>query len=271
MIRRSFLALPVAVLALLAALPAAGASAQTPDPQGPQLVYQNVHDGDTLQAPAFALQLCFSAPINIKDLDKGGDFGFSVVEPDNIGLGHRDVFQRDGWGISVYPGDPVGETNGQWTFTYKVSTPDAQHETTGTIHYTVDPAGQPVPAETPPACVASGGTATPSPTPDPNAPTPTPTPTIDPNASPGIGGGGYDTATLTVTPSPSASRTPTPIVTRGPGEEGGGGGPDILKWALITVGVTGGLAFLALIGYFIRRAVGFDWHKPGNGGNSGHH
>jgi hypothetical protein len=60
-------------------------------------------------------------------------------------------------------------------------------------------------------------------------------------------------------------------VTRGPGEEGGGGGPDILKLALITVAITGGLAFLALIGYFIRRAVGFDWHKPGNGGNSGHH
>lgn len=150
-------------LVLLAALPTGSAMAQTPDPEGPVLVYQNIKDGDTITEPAFVIQLCFASPINIKDLHLGGDFSFQVSQPDGIGLGHRDVFQPDGYGIAVYPGNPVGNVSGEWTFKFRVTTPDAQHATTATIKYTVDPAGQPIPRETPPSCVASGGTATVSP------------------------------------------------------------------------------------------------------------
>lgn len=258
MMRRLLLALPIGALALLAALPATGVLAQTPDPQGPVLVYQNLKDGDTITEPAFVIQLCFADPINIKDLHLGGDFAFGVTQPDNLGLGHRDVFQPDGYGIAVYPGNPASSnTTGEWTFTYRVTSPDAQHATTATIKYTVDPDGQSIPRETPPACVASGGTATVSPV--PTGPTPT---AIVILGSPSAGGG-----------SATPDSTPTPIVTRGPvEEEDDGDGPDILKLALITVGLAGGAGLLALVGYFVRRRVGYEPHKPKSGdGDGGHH
>ncbi len=43
------------------------------------------------------------------------------------------------------------------------------------------------------------------------------------------------------------------------------GGPDILLTALITTGVIGGAAALATMLYFLRRAIGFDWHRPPEG------
>lgn len=240
-------------LALLAALPVAGVLAQTPDPQAPVVVYQNIKDGDTITEPAFVIHLCFDRPVNVKDLDVGGAFLFELNQPDGIGLGHRDVFQVDGYGLGIYPGNPVGNNlTGEWTFKYRVTSPDAQHSTIGTIKYVVDPAGQPIPRETPPSCVASGGTATASPV----RTGPAPTATIILGGSPGVGGGA-ETPDSTLKPG-----SPTPIVTRGPVEEEDGDGPDILKLALITVGIAGGAALLALIGYFVRRKVGFDPHKP---------
>ncbi len=51
------------------------------------------------------------------------------------------------------------------------------------------------------------------------------------------------------------------------------GGPDILLTALITTGVIGGAAALATLLYFLRRAIGFDWHRPpeGDEGADGEH
>lgn len=259
MMRRALLTLSLAALALLAALQAGGAMAQTPDPEGPVLVYQNIKDGDVLDQPPLSIQLCFAEPINIKDLDKGGDFAFTVRGPDGIGLGHRDIFQPDGYGIAIQPGNPVGDVEGEWTVTYRVTTPDAQHATEGTIKYTVDPNGEPAPRVSPPACVASGGTATASPV--PSGPTPTGTVVLSVSASPSPRPG---TATL-------QPASPTPAETRGPEAEDDGSDPDILKWALITVGITGGLALLTLIGYFVRRAVGYEPHKPRDGDDGGHH
>ncbi len=135
------------LLALVATLSASTAHAA--DPQ-PVLVYQNPADGAVLQQPAFGIQLCFGSPVNIKDLDKGGDFAFAVTEPDGIGLGNRDVFQVDGYGITIYPGNPVGETAGQWKFHYRLTSPDAQSVLEGDINYTVNPSGSPVPVATPP-------------------------------------------------------------------------------------------------------------------------
>ncbi len=43
------------------------------------------------------------------------------------------------------------------------------------------------------------------------------------------------------------------------------GGTDILLTALITTAVIGGAAALATLLYFVRRAIGFDWHRPPEG------
>ena len=135
--RTALLALFLGALLLLAA-PATWSHAQTTSASGgPGLVYQSVKDGDVVTEPLFDIQLCFKEPINIKDLDKGGDFAFQVTQPDGIGLGHRDIFQPDGYGIAIQPGNPVGTNlTGQWTFKYRVTTPDAQHATSGTITFT---------------------------------------------------------------------------------------------------------------------------------------
>lgn len=231
--------------------------AQT-DPEGPVLVYQNINDGDVLDQPPLSIQLCFAEPINNKDLDKGGDFSFEVVQPDGITLGHRDIFQPDGYGVAVQPGGPVGDDlTGEWTFRYRVTTPDAARATEGEFTYTVDPNGEPAPRVSPPACVPSGGTATASP--DVTAPptnAPINTGTVPPS--------------LTASPTAAPATSPTPIETREPGEVDEGDDPDIVKIALITLGVVGAVAALALIGYFVRRGIGFDWHKPGSGGDSHH-
>lgn len=265
MLPRALIALPIAVLGILAALPAI-VSAQA-DPDGPVLVYQSMHEGDTINAPVFGIQLCFSAPINIKDLDKGGDFKFSVAEPDGIGLGHRDIFQPDGYGIFVQPGNAPGETSGQWTFTYRVTTPDARHATEGTIHYTVDPSGETRPTATPPPCVASGGTATASPTPDPNA-SPTSTARVGSPAPTSSAPGSSSSPAPTIS-SHSTGGSPTP--TEGTIVESDGSGPNIDTLAYLTIGAAGVAALIALVGFAVRRRVGFDWHKPGDGGDKGHH
>jgi hypothetical protein len=241
--------LPLVLLALVSALSLSPARAA--DPQ-PVLVYQNPAEGQVLQQTAFGIQLCFASPVNIKDLDKGGDFAFTVTEPDGLGLGNRDVFQVDGYGITVYPGKPIGDTTGHWKFHYRLTSPDAQSALEGGINYTVDPNGSPIPQATPPVCVASGGTATASPTPAPGATTPAAV-----SASPVPASG-----------SPSVSATPTvsPIASGSSGS-----GPDILKYALLTIGAAGAAGVILLIGYFVRRRVGYDPHraKPGDGGD--HH
>ncbi len=240
--------LPLAVLPVVLAF--SSSIAHAADPQ-PVLVYQNPAEGAVLQQAAFGIQLCFASPVNIKDLDKGGDFSFSVTEPDGLGLGNRDVFQPDGFGITIYPGSPIGNTAGQWKFHYRLTSPDAKSALEGDINYTVDPNGSPVPHATPPACVASGGTATASPTPGPGATTPAAV-----SASP-----------VLTSRSPSASATPTasPIAAGSSGS-----GPDILKYALLTIGAAGAAGVILLIGYLVRRRVGYDPHREKPGGGDHH-
>jgi hypothetical protein len=262
------LCLPLVLLALVSALSAS--SAHAADPQ-PVLVYQNPVEGEVIQQPAFGIQLCFASPVNIKDLDKGGDFAFTVTEPDGLGLGNRDVFQPDGYGITVYPGHPIGDTNGQWKFHYRLTSPDAQSALEGDISYTVNPNGSPIPQATPPACVALGGTATASPTPAPGATTPAAV-----SASP-VPASGSPSVSVTPTVSgspvstsdnPSVSATPTvsPIAAGS-----GGSGPDILKYALLTIGAAGAAGVILLIGYFVRRRVGYDPHREKPGDGDDHH
>jgi hypothetical protein len=236
-----------AAVALALVQPLTGAVAQSPSPtrspsptptpgepqEPPRLVYESVEDGDVLDQDAFVLQLCFEAPINIRDQSDGGDFEFVVRDPEGRGLGHRDVFQVDAYGVAVYPGPPPGEIEGEWTFQWRVTSPDGSEATEGEVHYTVDPAADPVPRETPPPCVAEGGTATASPEP------------------------GHETATT----EPGATDEPD-----GGAVDEDDDGPDILLLALLTTGAAGAAALIALIGYFVRRAVGFDPHRPGSGG-----
>jgi len=75
---RTVLALSVGVALLLGARSAAAQ---------PELVSNYPADGDVLNEPPAVLQLCFKEPVNILDLDKGGDFRFSVMTPAGQGLG----------------------------------------------------------------------------------------------------------------------------------------------------------------------------------------
>ena len=62
----------------------------------------------------------------------------------------------------------------------------------------------------------------------------------------------------------------TPLAGGGSVDEGGdGGGPDILLMALLTIAVAGGAAVVATLGYLLRRAIGFDLHRPPEGEEDG--
>ncbi len=60
----------------------------------------------------------------------------------------------------------------------------------------------------------------------------------------------------------------TPVPAGGdPGTvDSGDDGPDILLTALITTGVAGGVAVLFTLGYLVRRRIGYDPHRPPEGG-----
>jgi hypothetical protein len=103
-----------------------------------------------------------------------------------------------------------------------------------------------------PVCKSSSGTAAASQTPEPGARTPAAV-----SASP-----------LPTSGRPSASATPSasPIA---PGSSSNG--PDILKYSLLTIGAAGAAGVILLIGYLIRRRVGYDPHREKPGGDDGHH
>ncbi len=66
---------------------------------------------------------------------------------------------------------------------------------------------------------------------------------------------------------PSASATPNarPIAS---GRSGSG--PDILKYSLLTIGAAGAAGVILLIGYLVRRRVGYDPHREKLGGDDHH-
>lgn len=197
----------------------------------PVITFQDPEDGDVLKEPPFVLQMCFKEPVNTNDLDKGGDFRFRLVQPDNKGLGMRIVFQPDGYGVAVYPGLPAsGEApEGEWTWEYRLTDRvQPMDAIEGEVKFEVSAAeGSDIVSATPPACLAPGAT---------------PVPTA-PRAG-------------TVTPTPA----------NGSGsEEDGGSDVDILRLALLTVGAAGAAAVLALIGYLIRKRIGYEPHAPREG------
>lgn len=207
----------------------------------PEITFLNPEQGAVLKEKPFVLQMCFKEPVNVNDLDKGGDFRFRVLQPDNKGLGMRIVFQPDGYGVAIYPGLSDGEVpDGEWTWEYrltdKVNTSDA---TEGVVKFEVNAAeGKEIVSETPPACLGAGLT------PIPTAPH----------------------------PGATGSVTPTPDVIDGGDEEDGGSDVDILKLALLTIGAAGIAGVLALIGYVVRKRIGYEPHAPHEGEEPpGHH
>ena len=235
----------------------------------PEIVYQNIEDGDTLGEQPFVLQMCFAEPINVLDLDKGGDFRFSLMTPANLGLGLRIVFQPDGYGVSIYPGDapvpvpgvatPTGEPG--WKWEYRVTHAESLEPLEGVVNFTVDEDADPVPQATPPVCVARGGTATPAgPTLEPGTPA-----TFRPTRTP-IGHTPDPTPTL----APGETAAPTEAPDDGEAVDDEDDDPDILLLALLTIGIIGALGGVAIIGFVIRRRVGFDPHKPGPGADDHH-
>jgi len=208
----------------------------------PEITYQFPKEGDVLKAPPFVLQMCFKDPVNVNDLDKGGDFRFRLVRPDNKGLGMRIVFQPDGYGVAIYPGLPKDEQipDGNWSWEYRLTekipatqptgTSPKLDATEGTVKFSVNAqTGKDTITATPPACLAAGATQV---------------PTAPPAGSPGV----------TNSPGPTGGAT-----------EEDGGGPDILRLALLTIGAAGAAGLLALIGYVIRKRIGYEPHAPKSG------
>jgi len=115
------------------------------------------HEGDTFAEPLKVFQLCFAEPINNKDLDKGGDFDFTVIPPNSPRLGMRIVFQPDGQGVTVYPGVVEAPPEGEWTFEWRVTDAVTLEPLEGVTRYNVREGGDPILQPTPAPCV-SGST-----------------------------------------------------------------------------------------------------------------
>jgi hypothetical protein len=212
--------LPLVSLALVSALstpPAHAADSQ------PVRVYQNPAEGEAIEQPAFGIQLRFSSPDNFKDIDTGGGWAFTVTEGHGLGLGNRDAFEPDGYGVTIYPAQPIGEITGHWKFYDRFTSPGAR---------------------------SSSATATASPTPEPGATTPAAV-----NVSPAPTSG-YSSVSSTPNSSPIAA---------------GSSGPDILKSSLLTIGAAGAAGVILLIGYLVRRRVGYDPHREKPGSGDDHH
>jgi hypothetical protein len=195
--------------------------------EAPEITLQFPADDAVLAEAPPVLQMCFKNPVNVKDLDKGGDFSFRLVRPDQLGLGMRIVFQPDGYGVAIYPGEgPTEAPEGVWTWTYRVVDNETGDPLEGEVVFEVRAeGGQAVILSTPPACLAGGAT-----------------------------------QQATGAPAGSASITPTPIVIDEEPEEDNG--PDVGLLAALTIGVAGIAAVVAVIGYIVRRRVGYEPHRP---------
>lgn len=230
---------PALLLLTLAAalmLPASPAYAQI------ELTRADPPDGARLDAPPETVHLCFSQPVNIED---STTLDFNYLVPDGHSLGLRVVFRPDGECVDVFPGLPTVRPAGEYTFEWQVTAAEADEEGSGTLHFQVTqstsamPAPSSTPGETPPPV-----------TPSPEGGTPAPS------------------------PSPTPGETPPPVT---PSPEGGSGtedasdddGPDILFLALITTASVGGAVVLFTLGYLLRRRIGYEPHRPPEGGEEG--
>lgn len=218
----------------------------------PEIVYQNLNEGDELSEPPYVIQMCFSQPIDVRDQPDGGDWDFDVTTPQNIGSAIRIVFQPNAYGVAMYPVAPATipavPTNdgGGWRFSYRVADSESGDPLEGAVNFTINEDADPIPRATPPSCTPEGGTG--SSTPDPvvqqpsGSATETPRPTRTPRTT-----GSATPASSSESPATSGSATPGAV------DEGDDGGTDTLLIVLLAGGVVGLIGGLGAGAYFIRK------------------
>ena len=193
----------------------------------PEITFQYPKDGDVFLEPLLVIQVCFAEPIDVRDLPPQGEgeFKFDMDRPDGLGVGMRIVFQPNGYGATIYPGLVDENREGLWGLTFQIRDRESLDTLNHTISWQVESGGASVITPTPAVCPTTGE--------------PPMTPIDDPDT--------------------------TPVATDEPGGEGDldeGSDVDVLELALLTVGAAGGAGVLLLIGYVIRRRVGFWLHRP---------
>jgi hypothetical protein len=203
--------------------------------------YPGPEGDDVFLEPLLVIQICFAEPIDVRDKPPSGpdgEFEFDIDRPDGLGLGMRIVFQANGYGVAIYPGiAPEDSEEGDWALNYQVRDAASLDRLNDRIVWEIQTGGEPVITPTPAVCPTSG---------DPPS-----TPTDDSGGTAGTPDG-----------TSGASETPssTPDGTASVGEDGDD--DDILRLALLTLGVVGGAGVILLIGYLIRKRVGFWLHRP---------
>ena len=121
--------------------------------EAPEVTYQFPPEGAILAERPPAIQLCFRNSIDVRDLDKGGEFRFAARAPGGMQLGYRAIFQPDGYGVVVQPGIPE-EAEGNWTFEWQVRDRQSEDPAEATIRFSVAEGGEPVIRADPPPCTS---------------------------------------------------------------------------------------------------------------------
>ena len=142
----------IALLAVAAALSLSTAPSAAEEPEV-TLIYPG--EGAVLAERPPVIRMCFADPIDIRDLDAGGDFEFGVVSPDERRPGLRISFQPDGLGVDIFVGELEAVPEGEWTFGWLVLDAETGAAATGTTSFVVVAQGSPVPDEPPQACPGS--------------------------------------------------------------------------------------------------------------------
>lgn len=225
------------ISALLLALLLAVAGAQWVSPAHAQVEPVDVEppDGSSSDVPP-NVHICFPEPIL-------GDFEISYVLPDGSEAGVRVAFDPSGECLDIEPILPAGATGGEYTVEWRVTVEASGDQASGELTYDV----------------GEEGVALPTPTP---GPTPVPTATPAATATPGPTPAATQSPTAVGTPAPTETPTPAATPEPAPGGTGDSGEPDILEVALWTAMAVAGVAVIGLPLYLVRRAVGFDWHRP---------
>lgn len=220
-----------AVSALIAFVVLGGVLLASPAPEAladePEITFQYPKDGDVFLEPLVVIQICFNAPIDVRDLPPigEGDFNFDMDRPNGLGVGMRIVFQPNGYGATIYPGIIEEDIEGDWSLTFRVRDRESLDTLEHIISWQVQSGGDPIVTPTPAVCPTTGDPPT--------------TPIDNPDTTPvatdqGDGTGGLDEDSDS----------------------------DVLKLVLLTISAAGAAGVLLLIGYRIRQRVGFWLHRP---------
>jgi hypothetical protein len=229
-----------AAIVTLAATPVAfGPAAANADE--PEITSLYPADGAVLAEPPVLLQMCVAAPINTKDLPPidEGDYRMTIVRPDGSPAGYTLNFQSDGYGLTIRP-NSEGAPEGEWTWTYRVVDAESGDELEGEVTFVTSAADGEEPVEvSPDQCLAEGAEDGSSES-DPGS--------VD---RPGAGSSAED--------DPDTS-------------EDQDDDPSVLEMALMTVAVASAAAVVGMLGYVLRKRVGYEPHaSKGDDSPDDHH